>query len=848
MPSAGAYIGLTEAEAAVRLEALGPNIISRQGGRSLADILWGAVKEPAFLLLLAAAGLYLVLGDLGEGLFLVGGAFATVALVVAQESRSERALAALRKLAEPMARVMRDGVERRIAASALVPGDIVLVGEGERLPADGVLRSGDALAVDESTLTGESVTVSKRPAGLSADFDPDAEPGGDASPLLFAGTLNVAGQGVVEVLRTGPATRIGRIGVSLATIQSEPSMLQRTTGRLVAQMGLFALVACSLVVVGYGLLRHDWIQGALSGLTVSISLIPEEYPMVLAVFLALGAWRLASHQVLVRRTAVTETLGAVSMLCVDKTGTLTENRMQAGVLWCEGETWRPARDASAPAAMADLLRVATLGSAPRPVDPIDRAIRELAAAQGPHRDDGEPLRTYPLRPELLAFIQAWPGPDGGVMFAAKGAPEAIWRLCGLSAERCRALEAVVTDLAGEGLRVLGVASCRQQTDAGGAPHGLTFSFEGLVGFLDPVRAEVAAAIAEARRAGISVVMITGDYPATALSIARSAGIDVSGGVVTGAEISGFDAVALRGAVARARVFARVNPDQKLALVQAAKANGEIVAMTGDGVNDAPALEAAHVGIAMGLRGTDVAREAADLVLLDDRFVSIIGGIRLGRRIFANLRKALTFITAVHIPIAGLALLPVVLGMPPLLFPAHVVLLELVIDPVCALVFEGEPSDRAAMDRPPRPRGETLFGGGQMAMGILQGLTVLACVFGVYGWAIAAHMDAGEARALAFIGLISGNLALAIADASEASTQLLSRRHAVFWAIAGLAILVTLTITYIPPAAALFEFQAPKPLLAAGAAVAGLVGGGWYRLFKRVTSAGTPWRRARSKAI
>jgi Ca2+-transporting ATPase len=789
-----------------------------------------------FLLLLAAAGLYLVLGDIGEGLFMMAGAVVTIGLVVLQEARSERALAALSELAEPVARVIRSGIERRIPARDLVSGDLILVGEGERLPADGVLIAGDALTVDESALTGESVPVSKRPVPAETDAAGDPEPGGDDTPYLFAGTLNVRGQGMVRILHTGTRTRLGRIGASLAAIESEPTLLQRTTGALIAKLSVLALGFCAIVAVAYGLLRGDWIGGALSGITLAIALLPEEFPMVLAIFMALGAFRLARHRVLVRRAAVIETLGAATFLCVDKTGTLTENRMVLTTLWRDGKVQDLRNgDGHSDAAM-EPLRMAVLASAVRPVDPMDKAVHELAV-QLPSEPDGvrAPLRTYPLRPELLAFIQVWAEP-GGILHAAKGGPEAIFRLCRMSDDDRAAMDKVVSGMASLGLRVLGVASRRDDHDNPTAPEDLAFTFEGLIGFADPVRPDVPQAVAEAKRAGITVAMITGDYPATALEIARQAGIDTSAGVLTGKEVVDLDPETLRERVRRIRVFARIMPEQKLALVEALKANGEVVAMTGDGVNDAPALEVAHIGIAMGQRGTDVAREAADIVLLDDRFVSVIGGVRLGRRIFTNLRKALTYVTAIHVPIAGLALLPIVMGLPPILYPMHVILLELVVDPVCSLVFEGEPSERHAMEKPPRHATEPLFGASQILLGCIQGAVVLGAVLGLYVWALNAGVPEMQARASAFATLVLGNLVLAFADAAEPGTSFFDSRRLAFWGIgAGAAVIIAMVI-YVPPLAAILRLSPPSLSWLAITLAAAVLAGGWFGLAKRLRSA------------
>ncbi len=809
-PQAAPFRGLQEAEAGRRLQSFGPNELPAPPKRGLRRILAETLREPMFLLLLAAAVIYLVLGSLGEGLFLLVGACGSIGLVVAQEARSERALAALRELAQPLARVLRDGEERQVAARTLVPGDVLLVGEGERLPADARLVGGEVLSVDESLLTGESATVAKLP--------------GEGS--LFSGTIVVRGQGVAEVTLTGARSALGRIGASLANVAPEQTPLQQKAGRLIALLGGMALLFCAIVAIAYGLLRDDWVAGALAGITVAIALIPEEFPMVLAVFMALGAWRLASHNVLTRRSASVETLGGITTLCADKTGTLTENRMIVGRLWVDGKDVPVAPEAA-------ILDAARLASAVRPIDPMDKAVHAASGESLP----GEPSRSWPLRPELLAVVQLWQREKGGYLAAAKGAPEAIFRLCRLDSETVARLEAVIEDYAREGLRVLGVASASVNGASGDAfgddPEGTVFHFEGLMGFIDPLRADVPAALAEARRAGIDVIMITGDHPATAMAIARAAGLETDAGALLGSEIASLPLPELQERLRHVRVCARVVPEQKLRIIAALRASGRIVAMTGDGVNDAPALEAAHVGIAMGRKGTDVAREAADLVLLDDSFASIIGGVRLGRRIFANLRHALTYIVAIHVPIAGVALAPLLLGYPPLLFPMHVVLMELAIDPICALVFEAEPSDADVMKQKPRPASEPLFGPRQIWLGVLQGLVILAGVLGLYGWALA-HHDPAVARGASFAALVLGNLVLALAN-SATTGPLFVRQRMVFWAIA-LAIVLLLTLVLMMPAlAGIFAVAPlPMPLLLAAIAV-GLVCGGWSALLLRKRS-------------
>lgn len=585
--------GLTSEEAARRLVEFGPNIIARQEQRSLGRIARETLREPMFLLLLAAAGLYLVFGDLAEGVFLSAGALLSLTLVVVQEARSERALAALNALAEPRARVMRDGEIVTIPARALVPGDVVLVAEGARVPADGKLIEGSALEVDESTLTGEAAActkVAESGTGDSKSFHAD-------SSAIFASTLVLRGQAVAEVTSTGPSTRIGQIGAALHDIRQQPTLVQRDIRWLISRIGILALVFCVAVAITYGLVRHDWFQGALSGLTLAISLIPEEFPMVLVIFMTLGAWRMAKHNVLVRRSAVIETLGATTLLCADKTGTITQNQMVLRKIW------RAGRGHDASNQLADeprtVVEAAQLASAVQPHDPMDVAVHAAAGPPG----DADLVRSYPLSPEFLAVVQVWKAPERETLvYAAKGAPETILDLCQPDEGARAQAEKAIHEMASEGMRVLGVATARVEGVAEFDPRHLNYEFEGLLGFEDPVRSDVPPALELARDAGVQVAMITGDFPATALAAARDAGIDTTEGVLTGAEAE----AALD--ISRVRVFARVMPEQKLTLVRRFKDAGHIVAMTGDGVNDAPALAAADVGIAMGQRGTDVARK------------------------------------------------------------------------------------------------------------------------------------------------------------------------------------------------------------------------------------------------
>jgi Ca2+-transporting ATPase len=799
-----AATGLTEAEAAARLARFGPNRIDQPHGRSAMRILVETAREPMVLLLAAAASLYLVFGDLAEGLFLAGGACLSVLLSVAQQLRSERALDALRTLAAPRAEVVREGSKRSIPAADLVPGDLILVAEGGRVPADAVLTAGDALEVDESTLTGEAAACTKVPGRATGNA---AAPGDPISAGLFASTLVLRGHAMAQVVRTGRATRIGVIGTSLSLLREEPTTLQRDVGRVIRWIGALALLFCVVTAATYGLLRADWFGGLLAGLTLAIALIPEEFPMVLLVFLAIGAWRLARSNVLVRRAAVIETLGATTMLCVDKTGTLTENRMRLHKVWRAGARSTPGDLDDADTRR--LLQCAQQASAVQPHDPVDMAIHAAVRKPPP----AMPLRSYPLRPDFLAYVQVWPA-DDGALYAAKGAPETILALCDLDQPSRAAAEAALRDLATDGLRVIGVASAPCIDCADRDPAELAYRFEGLLGFEDPVRADVPAAIEAARRSGVTVVMITGDFPATALHAATTAGIDTTSGIQSGAQLSSGTAPD-----PNVRVFARIAPDQKLLLIRTFQKAGHVVAMTGDGVNDAPALAAADVGIAMGARGTDVAREASDLILLDDRLASIIDGIALGRRIFSNLRAALIYIVAVHIPVAGLALLPLLIGLPMMFFPAHVVLLELMVDPMCTLVFENRASERALMAQGPRRADQPLFGRLQLVQTALQGLTLLVGLLVFYGLLQRPDIDEGAARFAGFTALVASHLALAVRSV-RSSGDAHVRYPASVWVILAMAAIVLVAAAAVPAFQAILHFAPLTPQLAAIALLVG----------------------------
>ncbi len=840
-----ALFGLTAEEVAGRLAADGPNELAAQKRRNLLQEAWDVVRQPMLLLLLGAGLVNFLLAEPLDGIMLMGFVVVVITISIYQEHRTERALAALRDLSSPRALVVRDGTQLRIAGRDVVRGDVVLLAEGDRVPADAALLECANFSVDESALTGESVPVRKvstQPAAVSAAM---GRPGGDATPWVFSGTLVVKGHGVAEVKETGAGTELGKIGTALRTISPERTALQREVDRVVGILAAFGLAVAVVVVIVYGLTRGNWLAGLLAGIATAMALLPEEFPVVLTVFLALGAWRMSRKQVLTRRPPVIETLGSATVLCVDKTGTLTLNRMTVRQLIVDGQAHTLDED-TLPGAFHTIAEFAVLASPVDPFDPMDKAFRELgdkylSGTEHVHAA-WELVREYPLSEKLLALSHVWRSPDGGeYIIAAKGAPEAIADLCHFTADEFAALTADVERATASGQRVLAVACSRFDADAAlpAEQHDFEFEFLGLAGLHDPVRPGVAAAVAECRRAAIRTIMITGDYPGTALAIARDIGLDHAAGCITGRDLEAMSDDEMARRIRSVSVFARMVPEQKLQLVRALQANGEVVGMTGDGVNDAPALRAANIGIAMGAHGTDVARESAALVITDDDFTSIVGGVRQGRGIFDNLRKAMSYVIAVHLPIVGMSLIPVfVAGWPLVLLPVQIAFLELIIDPACSVVFEAEEIDPKIMESPPRGLNEPMFGARVLTIAALQGVSVLAATLGVFLWAVLSDRPDNVVRSVTFATLVIGNLALILVNRSWRlpiwRTFQERRNRALKWILGATASLLVVVLT-VPGLRRAFNFGPITPRDWIVAVAAGFIGVAWFEVYKTITA-------------
>ncbi|MFA5211556.1 MAG: cation-translocating P-type ATPase [Patescibacteria group bacterium] len=805
------YKGLSESEVQQLLKKEGYNELPSQKKQSWFSILISVLSEPMLLLLVGSGVIYLFMGEVKDALMLLLFVFVVIGITFFQERKTEKTLEALRDLSSPRALVIRDGVQKRIAGREVVRGDILIIREGDRVPADAFILAGENLNVDESLLTGESVAVRK------SIWDGKTEkmrPGGDDLPFIYSGSLIISGHGLAQVSQIGSKTEIGKIGKSLEGIKDEDTLLHKETEKIVRYVAVSSIILCIFVVVVYILIKGSIIGGLLAGLTLSMAMLPEEFPMVLLIFLTLGAWRISKKKVLTRRAAAIETLGAATVLCTDKTGTLTQNKMELACLYSEGSFFELNDLASIelPDKFKKLLEYGILASQKDPYDPIEKelcAMGKIYLKENKIDDENFSLKKeYPLTKEFLALSRVWSVKNKQeLVIASKGAPETILDLCHIEGKEKENILQKVKEMADKGLRVLGSAEAVYYSDnLPSIQHDFNFEFVGLLGFIDPIRPNVSSAVAEAQEAGIRVIMITGDYPGTAQFIAKKIGLKNPDEYLTGEDLNKISFKELEEKIKTVNIFARVLPEQKLLIVKALKATKEITAMTGDGVNDAPALKAANIGIAMGERGTDVAREASSLVLLNDDFSSIVSAVRLGRRIYDNLKRAMGYVLAVHVPIAGMSILPLVFDLPIVLFPAHIAFLELIIDPACSTVFESEKEVEGIMKKSPRNIQQSMFNFKTVAINMLQGLTVLIVSFALYFFIIKLGRGEIEARSFAFASLVLSNLMLIVTNLSWSQNffQILRSANRILFSVIFGAIFCLIAVLYVPFLSGLFH--------------------------------------------
>ena len=824
--------GLTAGEARKLQQRYGKNELTLQKKQSFLGKVLHIVCEPMFLLLIVAAVIYFLLGEPRDGAIMLIFVVAIISIEIVQEWKTDKTLNALKELSAPRVAVVRDGEETVIASVDLVPGDLMLIAEGVKIPADGEIIACNDLRVDESSLTGEAEGVWK----VSTD-DVESKSGYWRKDYCYAGTLVTQGSARVLVDKIGAATEYGKIGANVALAPDNPTPLQQQTGKLVKQCAVLAAVLFVLVGVFTYLnipdhTFHDRVvESILSGITLAMAMIPEEFPVILTVFLSMGAWRLAKQHSLVRHLPSVETLGAVSVLCVDKTGTITMNKMAVRDAW------------AADGNIGLLYETMGLGCETEPYDPMEKAMiahcESMGISRG-HLFGGELITEYSFTNELKMMGHVWHH-DGEIIIAAKGSPERIFTLCDLT-ERERSLtEEQVAKMSEQGLRVIAVGEMRprDESEIPSEITGCSLTLRGLIGLADPPRESVRQDIEQCTKAGVRVVMITGDNGLTASSIAKQIGMPNSAHVLTGDELNALSDKELQERVKDVSVFSRVIPEHKMRIVKAFKENGEIVAMTGDGVNDAPALKYADIGIAMGKHGSDVSREAADLILMDDNFSTIVHTIRDGRRIYDNIRKAVGYVFAIHIPIAFASLLAPLLHISPanlLLLPLHVVLLELIIDPTCSIVLERQPAERNIMEREPRKPEEKILTAGTLAKSVFQGLAIFAASFGIYFATLAQGGNASLARTLGLSVIIMANVFLVQVNSSNTDFAIQSFKRLikdkVMWAVNIGTFVGLLLILYTPLCGILklTPLTAGQFFTALGIAAASVL---WYEIVKLV---------------
>ena len=834
--------GLSEKDVQKKLVIEGYNELPSKRKNGFIFLLLSVLKEPMLLLLIISGIIYLFLGSIEDALMLVSFIVVVVGITIYQERKTEKALEALKNLSSPRALVIREGKQVNIPGREVVVGDIIVLKEGNRVPADALVFSCANLLIDESLLTGESVPVRK--TEVSINKAPDSmRPGGDNIPFVYSGTVIIQGQGLAKVISAGANTEMGKIGKALKSIKDEPTLLQKETGKIIKSLLIIGGILCVVVILVYGFTRGNWLNGFLAGLSLSMAILPEEFSVVLLIFLTLGAWRISKRQVLARKINAIENLGSASVLCVDKTGTLTLNKMTLSKLYAGNDyfDFDNENEKDIPEKFHNLIEFSILASQKDPFDPIESAIKSVGKkylANSDHiHNQWKLIKEYPLSKKITALSHIWESPDkNNYIIAAKGAPESIIELCHIDLKRKKELSSNVINLANEGYRVLGVAKAAfGKTNLPYSQHDFDFEFIGFLGFKDPVRDTVPETVKQCYSAGIRIIMLTGDHQGTAQNIARKIGLNNPEDYILGTDLDQMGEEELKEKIKKINIFARIVPEQKLLIVNALKANGEVVAMTGDGVNDAPALKSAHIGIAMGGRGTDVARESASLVLLDDDFSSIVSAVRLGRRIFDNLKKAMSYIFSIHIPIAFMSLIPVLFKLPLVLLPAHIAFLELIIDPACSIVFEAQPEDANVMKRKPKNIKEPMFNKSTLLNSAINGVSIFVVILVVFLFSLKRGAGEIEARTITFTTLVLGNLALIATNVSWSKNviRIFKDKNKALYLVLGLGLIFLGAVLYIPGLRNIFHFSKLGLFDVLICMTLGIITALWFELLKLI---------------
>lgn len=821
------FKGLSSGEVETARVKYGANKIEDKGNAAFWQLVKEAVTEPMFLLLLVCAAIYFILGQLSEAWFMLGAIIVVSAISFYQDRRSRMALNALQKYSQPSVTVIRDNHVVKLPSEEIVVGDHVVSSEGELIPADGVIRHCDDFVVNESILTGEAFGVAKDVTN------------GDSK--VYSGTLVESGQSIFEVTEVGISTRLGQIGLALKDVSKPKTPLQLQISSFVKKMAAIGVGIFFLIWIINYLRDGDVLQSLLKGLTIAMSVLPEEIPVAFTVFMALGAMRLMKQGVIVKETGTVESLGAATVLCADKTGTITENRMELHSIYDHKSQAVKAGDDWDNASSLAVINIAMWASETVPFDPMEKALHEVYAKWLPdQRAQYEKIHEYPLggKPPMMTHI--FENKDGKRIIAAKGAPEAIVNCADLTPDEVKQILVVNDDMAKAGLRVLGVAEAIYEgNDFPEKQQDFRFKFLGLVGFYDPPRKNMEAVLKRLYAAGIKVKIITGDNPVTTTAIAKQVHFDGSDKVITGGELVNVEDEAFGSLVRDNNIFARMFPEMKLKVVNSLKQQGEVVGMTGDGVNDGPALKAAHIGIAMGKRGSEIARQASSLVITDDDFGKMVTAVAMGRRIYTNLKKAIQYIISIHIPIILTVAIPSILGWryPSIFTPVHVIFLELIMGPTCSVIYENEPIEKNAMLRPPRAMTDTFFNLKELTISIFQGTGITVATIGIYMYCVQSGYSESVTRTMVFATLIFANIFLTVVNRSfyYSVFEMFRYKNSLLTGMLLVTIALSAAIFYIPVLSGFFQLSSPGAKQLLIVAIAAFVSVMWfevYKIFKR----------------
>lgn len=820
--------GLSTEEALLSREKNGRNSLDHQDKNYFLTSLIEMFKEPMFLLLLLATSIYFITGKYADGIFMTLAIVLVSTISLYQESRSRNAIELLKKLSQPKSKVIRNGEIIEIPSEEIVLGDYIQTEEGTFIPADGIIIQSNDFSVNESILTGESLAVFK-------SNKPENNP-------VFQGTIVTSGLAICKVTAIGNQTQLGKIGKSLESISEEKTPLQLQIGNFVKKMSTVGLVIFSIVWAINFYNSREFLDSLLKALTLAMSIIPEEIPVAFTTFMALGAWRLMKMGIIVKQTKTVETLGSATVICADKTGTITQNKMSLAQLYLfsSNEIVNPKEQFNAEG--QELLTISMWASEPIPFDGMEIALHEAYSELdiNDDRPDFKLIHEYPLggNPPMMTHI--FENKKGTKIIAAKGAPEAIIAHSNLSKKEIQQINTAIESMSKKGFRVLGVGI--SQFSGNYYPktqQEFTFAFKGLVAFYDPPKENIKVVFDTFYNAGIQVKIVTGDNATTTSTIARQVGFKNPENTLNGDELMKMDEATLKEKVMRTTIFTRMFPEAKLKIIQALKANNQIVAMTGDGVNDGPALKSAHIGIAMGKKGTEIAKQAANLILIEDDLAKMTDAIAMGRKIYLNLKKAIQYIISIHIPIIMVVFIPLALGWiyPNIFSPVHIIFLEIIMGPTCSIIYENEPMESNLMLQKPRPFTNTFFNLKEITISIFQGLAITLGLLFVYQYCVVENCTESVTRTVVFLTLIASNIFLTLANRSfyySIFTTIRYKNNLVL-IIIGITILITSLLLFIPVFSHFFMFETVSTVQIGMSVLVGFVSVMWieiYKVFKR----------------